>query len=136
MKASELAKLPKVREIITLIIREYSRSMGKKFGGVVMDGRDIGTVIFPDALCKIFLTASPFVRATRRFEDIQKTNPKANFDEIYKNLKARDEQDTSRGIAPLSFDSSYEVVDSSNDSIEATVARVIEIVKQKTNYQL
>jgi cytidylate kinase len=131
MKASELAKSPKVRETITKIIREYAFSVCDDYKGSVFDGRDIGTVVFPEASCKIFLTASPEVRAARRFREAKKMNKNVKYEEIYENLMARDEQDSSRGIAPLSFDKNYVIVNSSDETIEETFANLVDIIKKK-----
>jgi cytidylate kinase len=133
MEASKLAKLPEIREIINNIMREFAANPGEKYFGTILDGRDIGTVVFPNADCKIFLTSSAEIRAKRRFESMKSVNPNISFDEIYKNLKTRDEQDYSRGIAPLSFDESYIIVDNSIDTIEESFIKLTKIIESSIN---
>ena len=93
---SYLATLPFVR----LALVERQRQMGKE-KGVVMDGRDIGTVVFPDAELKIFVTASPEVRALRRWNEMKAKGEEVSFEEILENVKNRDYQDSTRDISPL-----------------------------------
>ena len=93
---SFVATLPFVRS--TLI--EQQRRMGKE-KGVVMDGRDIGTVVFPDAELKIFVTASPEIRAFRRWNELKANGEDVSYEEILENIKSRDHQDMVREIAPL-----------------------------------
>lgn len=93
---SPIATLPFVRE--ALVRRQ--QAMGKE-KGIVMDGRDIGTVVFPDAELKIFVTASADVRAQRRFDELKSKGMEADYDEILKNVKERDYIDSHREISPL-----------------------------------
>lgn len=93
---SQVSTYPRVRQVLT----EEQRLFGQA-GRVVMVGRDIGTVVLPDADLKIFLKASAEERAKRRFEEVKSRHGDANFDEILKNMKMRDEIDSSRKVAPL-----------------------------------
>lgn len=93
---SSIAALPFVRA--SLVEKQRLMSMGK---GVVMDGRDIGTVVFPDAELKIFVTATPEVRAQRRLDELDAKGVSASFEEILENIKNRDYQDMTRNVAPL-----------------------------------
>ena len=93
---SRIAALPFVRAALV----EQQRRMGTE-KSIVMDGRDIGTVVFPDAELKIFVTASPEVRATRRLDELNAKGEKASFEEILENIKSRDHQDMTRAVAPL-----------------------------------
>jgi len=93
---SIISALPFVREAMVKI----QRSMGLE-KGLVMDGRDIGTVVFPHAELKIFVTASPEVRATRRLDELKAKGENATFEEILGNIKSRDHQDTTRAVSPL-----------------------------------
>jgi cytidylate kinase len=95
-RVSAVAALPFVRA--SLVEKQRSMGAGK---GVVMDGRDIGTVVFPGAELKIFVTATPEVRAQRRFDELKARGVSASFDEILENIKSRDYQDMTRSIAPL-----------------------------------
>ncbi|MBR1734890.1 MAG: (d)CMP kinase, partial [Alphaproteobacteria bacterium] len=108
MGASVLGKIPAVRTLLTNIMREFANDPGNKYSGSVIDGRDIGSVVFPNANCKIFLTADLKIRAERRLKDsIQSGNSNETFESIYNALKARDEQDTSRNISPMKYDDTY-----------------------------
>jgi cytidylate kinase len=93
---SEVSKIAAVRRKLV----EAQREMGRE-GGVVMDGRDIGTVVFPHAELKIFLTADPAVRARRRFEELRATGQAVSLDEIERNIRRRDHEDETREISPL-----------------------------------
>lgn len=93
---SRIAEIPQVRSKLV----EQQQAMGKG-KGIVMDGRDIGTVVFPDAELKIFMTASPMIRAQRRFEELIQKGDKVTFDAVYKNVVERDYIDTHREDSPL-----------------------------------
>ena len=93
---SPIATLPFVRH--ALVARQQAMGRG---GGVVMDGRDIGTTVFPDAELKIFVTASPEIRAQRRYDELKAKGEEAGFDEILENVKQRDYIDQNREVSPL-----------------------------------
>lgn len=95
-QVSRVAALPFVRAALV----QQQRRMGAE-KGIVMDGRDIGTVVFPEAELKIFVTASPEIRATRRLEELRAKGDTASFEEILENVKSRDYQDMTRAVAPL-----------------------------------
>ncbi len=95
-KVSVIASIPFVREALV----DMQREMGKE-GGVVMDGRDIGTTVFPDAELKIFVTASAEVRARRRFDELTAKGETVDYDEILANVKERDYIDSHREVSPL-----------------------------------
>lgn len=95
-RVSPIATLPFVREAMVA----QQQEMGKN-KGVVMDGRDIGTTVFPDAELKIFVTASPEIRAQRRFDELKAKGEEAGFDEILENVKQRDFIDQNREVSPL-----------------------------------
>jgi cytidylate kinase len=95
-KVSFISAIPFVREAMVA----QQQAMGKE-KGIVMDGRDIGTVVFPDAELKIFVTASPQTRAQRRYDELKAKGEQINFDEILHNVKERDHIDQNREIAPL-----------------------------------
>jgi len=129
-KASDIAKLPQVREIMKNLQRAFVADPGREYGGSVLDGRDIGTVVLPNANCKLFITADLQVRAKRRYEDLKKENPEITYENIYVNLAARDEQDQSRSIAPLKFNDSYVLIDTSADSIDDSFIKAVNAVKR------
>lgn len=103
-------------------LKSDQREMAKA-GGVILDGRDIGTVVLPDARLKIFLTASPEVRARRRLHD-EKRQGEASYEEVLADLKARDQADSQRKIAPLKPAGDSIILDSSDLSLEEVVDRI------------
>ena len=93
------------------------QAMGRD-GGVVMDGRDIGTVVFPDAELKIYMTADPMVRAERRYKELTAKGDKVSLEEIYENVVSRDHADMTRAISPLRKADDAIVLDNSHMSVE------------------
>ena len=110
---SPVAALPFVRTAMV----EQQQQMGKG-GGVVMDGRDIGTVVFPQAELKIFVTASPEIRAQRRYDELQQKGMPADFDDILRNVKERDYIDSHREVGPLRQADDALLLDNSHMTIE------------------
>jgi cytidylate kinase len=101
-------------------VRRFLVDMQRRMGagkGVVMDGRDIGTVVFPDAELKIFMTASPEIRATRRFRELQQMGVETTFEAVLDNLNNRDQQDSSRADSPLRMAEGARLLDNSSISI-------------------
>ncbi len=125
--ASTVAKNPLVRERLT----HLQRQIAKKEECVVMEGRDIGTVVFPNADVKIFLTASPEERARRRYEELVAKGQNVSYEEILQQIKKRDKQDTEREIAPLKPTEDYTIIDTTNKTIEEIADNIIKIVKSK-----
>lgn len=121
---SPIAAIPFVREALVA----QQKAMGKE-KGVVMDGRDIGTVVFPNAELKIFVTASPEVRATRRYEELKAKGQPADYDDILKNVQQRDYIDTHREVSPLRKADDAMVLDNSHMTIAEQDAWLID------NYQ-
>ena len=111
-RVSLVAQLPEVREKLV----EIQQEMGKS-GGIVMDGRDIGTVVFPEAELKLFMTASPKIRAKRRFEELKAKGEKATYNQVYSNLIERDEIDSNREHSPLKQAEDAVLIDNSNLSL-------------------
>lgn len=109
---SPVAALPFVRSALTRQLQEMGRA-----GGVVMDGRDIGTAVFPDAALKVFVTASPEVRARRRYDELKAKGMEASFEDILKNVKERDYIDSHREVAPLRQADDAVVLDNSHMTI-------------------
>ena len=106
---SEIASVPEVRSFLI----KKQRQIAIK-NNVVMDGRDIGTVVFPESKNKIFLTASPEIRAKRRFDQIKSNNKNLSFSQVLKNVKVRDKNDESRKISPLRPAFDAKIIDTSN----------------------
>ena len=98
---------------------------------VVMDGRDIGTVVLPKADVKIFLTASAEVRAKRRFDELQQKGDKTPYAQILAETKQRDKQDSERAIAPLKQAADAVLLDTSGDTVEQSVNAILDIVRRK-----
>lgn len=110
---SRVAKIPAVRRFLVAM----QQKMGEN-KGVVMDGRDIGTVVFPGAELKIFMTARPEIRARRRFEELTATGIQATFEEVLANLEERDRIDSTRSDSPLTMTDDYKLLDNSDLSRE------------------
>ena len=125
-KASLVSAYPEVREMLLDMQRDIARRHN-----VIMDGRDIGTVVLPKATVKIFLTASPEVRANRRTQELQAKGQKANYEQILKEIQQRDYQDTHRDIAPLKMARDSVKVDTSDLDIDGVVAAIKEIIAKK-----
>jgi len=123
---SPVAVIPFVREYLVA----QQRAMGKD-GGIVMDGRDIGTNVFPNADLKIFLTADAEVRAKRRFKELKTKGDNVNFEEILKNVKERDYIDSHRKTNPLVQAEDAVLINNSNISIEEQAQIVIELAEKK-----
>ena len=125
-KASLVSAHPCVREMLLDMQRDVA-----KVHNVIMDGRDIGTVVLPKADVKIFLTADPEVRAKRRYDELIAKGQKANLEVILKEIKQRDYQDTHREIAPLKMARDSVKVDTSNLDIDQVVAEIKAIAGKK-----
>lgn len=124
---SPIAALPFVREKLV----EQQQAMGKE-KGIVMDGRDIGTVVFPDAELKIFVTASAEIRAQRRFKELEAKGMPANFDEILQNVEQRDYIDTHRETSPLRQADDALVLDNSHLTITDQKVWLMEKFNERT----
>ncbi|MBJ7538497.1 (d)CMP kinase [Marinomonas transparens] len=122
-QASKLASIPEVREGLLLRQQAFAQAPG-----LVADGRDMGTVVFPDAPIKIFLTASAEERAQRRMLQLQQKGGTVNLDELVKTIKERDERDANRAIAPLVPAAGALVI----DSTDLTIEQVVEMVFAET----
>ena len=121
--ASDVSALPEVRAFLLEMQRKFARE-----NNVVMDGRDIGTVVLPDAELKIFLTASPEARASRRLLDLKAKGIEESFDKVLQDINYRDEQDTRRAAAPLKMAEDAVLVDSSDIDFEETFAVLCDLV--------
>lgn len=126
-KVSEIAAIKEVREFAV----NQQRKMGEK-KGLVMDGRDIGTTVFPNAELKIFVTAEPEIRAIRRYKELVETNPSITLEEIRKNLEMRDYIDSHREISPLRKADDAIIMDNSHLSREDQLAQALKWVEEKT----
>ena len=114
---SQVSAIPEVRQKLVAMQQE----MGKR-RGVVMDGRDIGTVVFPDAELKLFMTADPAVRAQRRYRELQEKGMPVPLEEIERNVRERDRADMSRAVSPLRQAEDAIVLDNSHMTVEEQMA--------------
>lgn len=127
---SQKASLVSAHAVVREVLLDMQRNVAKKHN-VIMDGRDIGTVVLPDADVKIFLTAAPEVRAKRRYDELIAKGQKAELNTILKEIQQRDYQDSHRAIAPLKQAKDAVKVDTSELDIEGVVAAINEIVGKK-----
>ena len=125
---SQIAAIPFVREAL---VAQQQRMGGDK--GIVMDGRDIGTTVFPEAELKIFVTASAEVRAQRRYDELKAKGAEANYDDILKNVQERDYIDTHREVSPLRKADDALELDNSHMTIEEQNAWLMQRFEQATN---
>ena len=125
--ASEIASIPEVRAALL----EFQRNFSQKLPGAVLDGRDIGTVVCPDAKIKIFLTASLEARAKRRYIELRKHDEKINFETILEQIKRRDERDQTRSSSPMVAASDAKIFDTSELSINEAVHEVFSFIQTK-----
>ena len=127
---SQKASLVSAHGVVRDMLLDMQRDMARNYN-VIMDGRDIGTVVLPKADVKIFLTASPEVRAQRRLDEMLAKGQKANFQQVLKDIQQRDYQDTPREIAPLKMAKDSVKVDTSDLDIEGVIAAIKEIIGKK-----
>lgn len=124
--ASTVAPLPEVREAIKALQRSFMQPPG-----LIADGRDMGTVVFPDADVKIYLTASAKARAQRRYNQLIDKDIDVSLHALFQSIQERDERDMNREVAPLKPAEDAIIVDSTSLGIDEVVARVMEAVKKK-----
>ena len=124
--ASKVAALPRVR--VELV--EFQRRFARRTGGAVLDGRDIGTVILPDADVKLFITASAEVRAERRYKELLDSGAKTTLEQVLTDVIARDARDKSRSAAPLLAAEDAVLIDTSDLSLSAAIAQAIAAVEK------
>ena len=127
---SQKASLVSAHAVVREVLLDMQRDVAKQYN-VIMDGRDIGTVVLPKADVKIFLTAEPEVRAKRRYDELIVKGQKAQLDTILKEIKQRDYQDTHREIAPLKMARDSIKLDTSDLDIEGVLAEMKRIIAQK-----
>jgi len=126
MAASDVSTIPAVRRCLVKLQQE----LGRRSGGV-LEGRDIGTKVFPETPCKFFLTGRPEVRARRRYNELVAKGQTPDFDTVLSETIARDKQDSTRADSPLTYDDTYTLVDTSDLTIDEVVAAIVDSVRQK-----
>ena len=127
---SQKASLVSAHAVVRDMLLDMQRNLAKKYN-VIMDGRDIGTVVLPKAAVKIFLTASPEIRARRRYDELVAKGTETTYEKVLAEVKQRDHQDTTRAIAPLKQAKDAHLVDSSELDIEGVIAAIKAIVGEK-----
>lgn len=125
--ASKVAVIPEVRSALV----DFQKAFARRAGGAVLDGRDIGTVICPDAEAKLFVTASAEVRAERRFKELQGKGGDQSYEEVLADVKERDKRDRERATAPLKPAGDAVQIDTSEMSIEAAVRAAIAAIEAR-----
>ena len=122
---SIVAKQPEIRDFLL----DFQRNLATK-GGVIMDGRDIGTVILPNADFKFFVTASPVERARRRHQELQNAGTEASYEEVFQNLITRDKIDSERDVAPLKQADDAILIDNTFLNKEETIALILSYIEK------
>ena len=129
MYASAVSAIPSVRAFLLETQKEIARK-----NSVIMDGRDIGTVILPNADCKIYLTASAECRAKRRYDELIAKGQQVRYEDVLREMNERDTQDSTREIAPAQAAPDAVILDNSGMNLEESVDAVIALVREKTDF--
>ena len=129
MAASKVSALPAVRDFLFELQRKIARE-----NDVIMDGRDIGTVVLPDAQVKIYLTASPQERARRRHAELLQKGEKASFEEVLADIVERDYNDSHRAVAPLRQAQDAILMDTTHLDLEKSVERIHQLIKERQSH--
>ena len=129
---SKLSAIPEVRAILLDTQRNFAKNPPENYDGAVLDGRDIGTVVCPDADVKLFVTANAESRAKRRLKELQMRGLSATYDAVLKDMKERDFRDTNREIAPLKPAEDGVILDTSDLTPDQALEEALRIVKSKT----
>lgn len=131
MAASAVSAIPEVRSFLFDLQKDMA-----KHNNVVMDGRDIGTVVLPDAQVKIFLTASPEVRAKRRCLELEQKGERVSYEDVLADIRQRDYNDTHREIAPLKQAEDAVLVDTSALTLEESVQTLTGLIRSRLEREL
>lgn len=126
--ASRISAYPLVRQALL----ERQQAFAAQPGGAVLDGRDIGTVIAPNANAKLFVMASPEVRARRRYDEMKRLGLNIHYEDVLSDIRARDERDSGRAAAPLAKAADADLLDTSDMAIDAAVQRAVALVEAQT----
>ncbi|WP_425229395.1 (d)CMP kinase [Sphingomonas sp.] len=127
----ELASVVSAHPLVRAALMQRQKRFAHQPGGAVLDGRDIGTVIAPDADAKLFVKATPQTRARRRHTELQTHGSTMSYDKVLADIRARDERDSSRSIAPLVMAADALLLDTSFLSIDASVRKAIALVERR-----
>lgn len=129
--AGQVASIVSAHPLVRAALLQRQKKFAQQPGGAVLDGRDIGTVIAPQAEVKLFVKATPTIRAQRRHLELRKAGQNVSLDKVLADIRARDERDSKRSEAPLTQASDAVTLDTSFLSIDAAVQRAIEIVERR-----
>jgi cytidylate kinase len=124
--ASDVSAIPEVRSFLLELQRGFAREQS-----TVMDGRDIGTVVLPDADLKIFLTASPEKRAMRRYLELREKGIDTTYEDVLKDVLYRDKNDSERAVAPLRPAEDSIIIDTTENDLEESIKRVYDVIKER-----
>jgi cytidylate kinase len=130
-RAGRAASIVSAHPGVRAALIQRQRDFASQSGGAILDGRDIGTVIAPEAIAKLFVTASAEVRADRRHRELAKMGPGADLQSVLEDIRARDERDSSRSAAPLRMADDADLLDTSEMGIDAAVQRAIALVEAR-----
>ncbi len=131
---SKLSAIPEVREILLDTQRQFALNPPHGFDGAVLDGRDIGTIVCPDADLKLYVVANAEIRAMRRLKELQNRGLSANYDAVLKDMKDRDFRDSNRDVAPLKPADDAEILDTSALTADQALEKALQIVNQKLGF--
>lgn len=123
--SSKIAAIPEIRQLLF----KPQRDLVENNNRIVLDGRDIGTIIAPDAHLKLFVQADLAKRAERRLKQLQNNNQSCMFSEVFQNLSERDARDQTRPVAPLKTAEDAYIIDNSSSSVEAVIQKIVEIIE-------
>ena len=129
--ASHVAAFPELRALLLDFQRNFAKHPPSGTQGCVMDGRDIGRVVLPEAICKIYVTASPEVRAERRLKELHQKGINSIYDDILKDIRGRDERDQTRKISPLFPAEDAFIMDTSHMTINEVVSKACDYINSK-----
>jgi len=130
-EAGQLASIVSAHPLVRAALLQRQRKFAHQDGGAVLDGRDIGTVIAPDADAKLFVKATPQIRARRRHAELKEKGSMLSLDKVLADIRARDQRDMGRDAAPLVMAADAGILDTSFLSIESAVKRAIELVERQ-----
>ena len=134
IEASKISKNKTIRKLVDLVQKKYAYKPPKKYKGSCLDGRDICTVIVPDADIKLFITANLKTRVLRRFKELKVKNKKITYEEVLKSIKNRDKSDINRKISPLKKTDDSILINTTNLSIRRCFLKIKKIIDRKINY--
>ncbi len=139
LKGEEIGRIASIvsaHPLVRAALVQRQRAFARQTGGAVLDGRDIGTVIAPDADAKLFVTATPQTRARRRHAEMQKAGSFKSLDSVLSDIRARDRRDAGREVAPMTTAADADLLDTSYLSIDAAVQRAIALVDARIGRRL